>query len=262
VFGYVYRMDEQLAIRHAVAILATLGPPGRMLSGSKTGYRDQHPEHLPVFNANVCIAAGKVWWGDLDLTVDEAALLDLSSQTGEVVSVLYESDGRFRHEEAPLIGEAVFSAAPTGHTRFDPIQAERRSDGHVYVRPRPQPRRWRRPARPRMWRVWHVDVRREESRDPDGVQTSRLLRIGHHDRIQRSPLFVLGLHTWSREARGAWLEWTWYPSGHRSWAPPISGRAKWHARRVRPYVGIRVAPGLAHEIRLGVSIGPVDLVWG
>ena len=49
-------------------VLATLGPRGRMISGSKTGYRDRHPDHLPVFNANVCFGSSKVWHGDLDLT--------------------------------------------------------------------------------------------------------------------------------------------------------------------------------------------------
>ena len=99
--------------------MATLGPPNRLISPSKTRYRKANPDHAAVFNANVCIVAGKLWHGDFDLTLDEAQLIDLAAKAGEVVYLLYESDGRFEHEAAPLLDEAVYSAAPTGHTRFD-----------------------------------------------------------------------------------------------------------------------------------------------
>ena len=146
-------VDHELATRHEAAILVTLGPPGRMIGPSKTGYRDECPDHLPIFNANVCLGVGKVWWGGLDLTVNEQALADLASATEEIVSVLYEHDGRFRHEQRPLITEAVYSAAPSGHNLVDPDVAERRADGRLYARAQPRPPRWRRPARPRLWRA-------------------------------------------------------------------------------------------------------------
>nr|HPI82220.1 hypothetical protein [Candidatus Paceibacterota bacterium] len=42
---------------------------GRMISGSKSGYRDRYPENLVVFNANIVTKKrGKVWHGDLDVT--------------------------------------------------------------------------------------------------------------------------------------------------------------------------------------------------
>lgn len=229
-----------------------------MISGSKTGYRDRHPDHLPVFNANVCLGASKIWHGDLDLTLDEPTLLELAARTGQITSVLYESDGRFQHEDQPLVAGAVFSAAPTGHTSFDSVQAERRPDGRLYVRLRPRPPRWHWPTRPRLWRFWRLSAQTELSRNPDGTQTSRFLRVGRRGPRQRTPLLVLGLHTWSREARGAWVEWVWYPTGHRAWAPSISGRAKWHHGTIRPYASVRVAPGVAHEVRFGITIGRID----
>jgi hypothetical protein len=48
--------------------------------------------------------------------------------------VLYESDGRFRYEDHPLIAEAVYSAAPSGHSLVDSTWAERRADGRLYHR--------------------------------------------------------------------------------------------------------------------------------
>lgn len=215
-----------------------------------------------MFNANVCFGSSKVWHGDLDLTLDEAMLVELAAGTGQITSVLYESDGRFGHEDDPRIEEAVFSAAPTGHTMFDPVRAERRPDGRLYVRPRPRPPRWHWPARPRLWRFWKISTETERSHNVDGTQVSRFVRVGRRGSFHRTPLLVLGLHSWSREARGVWVEYIWYPSGHRGWTPSISGRVKWRRGRIRPYASLRVAPGFAHELRLGVITGPVDFVWG
>lgn len=118
-------MDLTPAEEHEAAVLATLGPEGRMISLSKTSYRDANPDHVIVFNANVCVAAGKLWYGDFDLTLDEDQLLDLAARTGETVYLLHEYDGRFKHEEAPLLDKAVCSASPNGHTRTDRTSLER-----------------------------------------------------------------------------------------------------------------------------------------
>jgi hypothetical protein len=233
-----------------------------MISGSKTAYRDRYPDHLPVFNANVCLGPAKIWHGDLDLTTDEPKVLELASRTGEIAYVLYEHDGRFQQEHQPLVARAVYSAAPTGHTMFDPREAERRADGQLYVRPYPRPPRWRAPGRPRLWRFWNVSTTTERSATPDGTQISRFLHLGRTPQTQPAPLLVLGLHTWRREACGAWVEWTWYPSGGRGWAPGLGVRAKWHRGSVRPYASARISPGIAHGVRIGIIIGPKDLLWG
>lgn len=251
-------MNYRLARLHEGAIEEALGPSGRMISSSKGTYRDEHPDHLLIFNANVCLGSGKVWWGDLDLTIDEPALLDLASSTGEIVSVLYETDGRLRYEDHPLVAEAVYSAAPSGHSLVDSALAERRADGRLCLRAYPRPSRWRRPGRPRLWRFWEVSASCERSSDPNEAQTSRFLRVGRQGAVEHTPLLVLGVHTWSRGARGAWVEWTWHPGSHRAWAPHLSGLAKWRRGQVRPYVSARLAPGVAHEFRAGFIAGPGD----
>jgi hypothetical protein len=128
-------VNDELATRHAAAITEHLGVPGRMVGLSKSGYTDANRRNLVVFNANICFRGGKVWWGDVDLTIDEPSLTALAAHTQETVYVLHESDGRFRHEADPLLQRAVYSVTPDGHTRFDPRYVERAADRRLYSRP-------------------------------------------------------------------------------------------------------------------------------
>jgi hypothetical protein len=115
-----------------------LGPAGRMISGSKTGYSHRHPDNLPVFNANICTRErGKIWFGDLDLTLDEPQLLELAGALDERVYVLYERAARFGNEETPALDEAIVSLSPDGTVELarwtiraaDGCLRPRRSDG-------------------------------------------------------------------------------------------------------------------------------------
>lgn len=100
--------------KNAFTIIAEkhLGYSGMMLSGSKSGYRKVYPSHVPIFNANVCTKEdGKIWHGDLDLTLDSDKLIKLSSELKKTVYVLYEMDGRFGNADKPLLEQAVFLAS-------------------------------------------------------------------------------------------------------------------------------------------------------
>jgi len=68
-------------------------PPGRMISGSKSGYVRNNPKGRPIFNARVCILGeGIVWWGDLDLEKDTESLEEISTTIGKNLFILRESD--------------------------------------------------------------------------------------------------------------------------------------------------------------------------
>jgi hypothetical protein len=81
---------------------AILGIPGRMISNSKSAYKEKYPHHLVIFNSNLCTSDYKIWWGDLDLTKSQNELSSLAEALGEDIYVLYELDGRFEHENKPL----------------------------------------------------------------------------------------------------------------------------------------------------------------
>lgn len=85
--------------------------PGRMIADSKGGYRALHPTHRIVFNANLFSEQGnKLWWGDLDLTLDEAALQAYADTRGEMLYVLSEKDGR--DPESVLLESAMLRLIP------------------------------------------------------------------------------------------------------------------------------------------------------
>lgn len=90
--------------------------PGRMLNGTK----QSPPGHVCVFNANVCIkSAGKIWFGDLDLTNDAEDLKRLAAVKVEDVYVLREYDARFDNEAAPKYENAVARITPGGATHLN-----------------------------------------------------------------------------------------------------------------------------------------------
>ncbi len=89
-----------------------LGYSGRMISGSKSGYRQRFPHNLTVFNANLCTESEKIWYGDIDLTFDYEKLEILANAIDEKIYVLYEMDGRFENEEKPRLDLAVIVFSP------------------------------------------------------------------------------------------------------------------------------------------------------
>jgi len=84
-----------------------VGLIGRMISGSKSGYIRTNPDNFVVFNANICTANQKVWWGDLDLTTSKGALISTAIAIDEDIYVFYEMDARFEMEDKFKLTDAV-----------------------------------------------------------------------------------------------------------------------------------------------------------
>jgi hypothetical protein len=83
-----------------------LGPCGRLLSASKSGYRKRHPNNNVIFNANIGTDV-KLWYGDIDLTIESDRIQNLANFLGKRVYVLYEMDWRFKNETNPNLKDAV-----------------------------------------------------------------------------------------------------------------------------------------------------------
>lgn len=73
---------------------------GRMISFSKSGYREKYPENEVYFNCNIFVLGeGKVWYGDIDVTKDRDSLENISMEIGNDLYILREMDGRFGNEK-------------------------------------------------------------------------------------------------------------------------------------------------------------------
>jgi hypothetical protein len=230
-----------------------------MISFSKSRYREAHPDHLAVFNANICLSPRrKVWHGDLDLTEDEPLLHDLARRTGAIVYVLYELDARFKNDESPLIAEAVYSVTPSGHSRFGHVYVERAVDGTLRLRKLPAQRRTRFVftfGRPRLLRFWRWETQHVARQR--GTPDSRLLYVGRTPRLMHArdrPFLALAFHRWHRGCR-TMLEWTWYPTPKRHASRPLlQVRLVVSRGPVRPWVRVYVQPGFMYELVFGLEL--------
>lgn len=86
-------------------------PNGRIISYSKSSYREKFPENEVYFNANIFVLGeGKIWYGDLDLTRDREKLERIATHFGRDLFILRELDGRFENEnlkDSEIIRRAV-----------------------------------------------------------------------------------------------------------------------------------------------------------
>ena len=72
---------------------------GRVISSSKSEYLKRYPDNQVCFNANIFVLGeGKVWWGDLDLTLDRENLEMVANDSRKDLFILREIDGRFGNE--------------------------------------------------------------------------------------------------------------------------------------------------------------------
>lgn len=79
-----------------VRLATELGLPlSRLIAASKIGYMRRHPQHAVIFNATIADSTGRrLWWGDVDLTIDEDILVQLAERVGLDLHVYYEGDSR------------------------------------------------------------------------------------------------------------------------------------------------------------------------
>ncbi len=71
----------------------------RLISASKSSYRERKPNNLVYFNANIFVYDyGKIWWGDIDITEDHIKLNEIAKKLNVHLYILSEQDGRFDNE--------------------------------------------------------------------------------------------------------------------------------------------------------------------
>ena len=61
----------------------------------------KYPDNEVYFNANIfTLEEGKIWYGDLDLTLDESNLTKIAKELNVDIYILSEMDGRFENEKS------------------------------------------------------------------------------------------------------------------------------------------------------------------
>jgi len=101
---YVQHPSEFKEDPNCYVIFATNGlMMGRMIAPSKSTYCQEHQGELVIFNANVITPThGKIWYGDLNVTLDFDNLKNIADQIGEDLYILMEGDARFGYENDPI----------------------------------------------------------------------------------------------------------------------------------------------------------------
>jgi hypothetical protein len=248
--------EEQWLINARKTAILCLGHEGRLISFSKSQYIDAFPTRIPCFNGVVCVRRASkleaIWKGDLDITLDEPKLAELSRQTGQTIAVFSEG-------AAPDDDQSVFSVVPSGHSRFAVAYIERTREGLLQMRPdEPDKRpRWRSRVlwhRPRLLRVHKIERLTWTDHTPDQARGT-LVYIGARDGAS-TPLLVLGLF---RQCRVVGVEWTWYAAHSRDEPrhaprPLLSLQPKVTLGRLQLWIVASAWPGFQYKLRAGWSV--------
>lgn len=94
----------------------------RIIAFSKSNYKSDHPNDLVLFNANVLTAsAGKIYYGDLNLTLEERKLQEIANTLSETLYILEQNDCRFENEfksTEELLKKAIMIVKPNQDERL------------------------------------------------------------------------------------------------------------------------------------------------
>lgn len=121
-----------------------LGTPGCNITHSKGQYQWDNPTNIVIFNSNVYSVAGegdspeKIWWGDLDLTLQEGLINLLAQSVGTTIYVLYEADGRWENAATPVLSNYVYRTDGV-HPQVNPRDTWSRTTGGQLIRPERTP---------------------------------------------------------------------------------------------------------------------------
>lgn len=76
---------------------------GRVICAHKSTYCKEHEGELIIFNANIITKKlGKIWYGDLNITLDFDKLKSVADSMQEDLYILMEGDARFGYENRPI----------------------------------------------------------------------------------------------------------------------------------------------------------------
>jgi hypothetical protein len=242
-----------------------LGHEGRVMAMGKSGYRQQRPSNVCIFNSLVVLGGDAspeaLWWGDLDLTLWEERLCVLARLLARPLYVFHEFALPDSIDDLDLTG-ATAQVHPTGKLELSADRAShilRGSDGTLRIalptdaRTRLRLRILR--HRPRLWRFWQIEVRKRQARQGSNERSTRAY-IGRRDQ-SRSPLLVFARVHWLAAFESlSTVELIWYPADgeHRRAQKPLIDLSP-HIRVGRNMLWLRIVvwPAFMWEALAGFS---------
>jgi hypothetical protein len=198
-----------------------LGHEGRAMAMSKSGYRQQRPSNVCIFNSLIVLGGDAspraLWWGDLDLTLWEERLCVLARLLGRPLYVFHEFVLPDSIDDLDLT-RATAQVHPTGKLEISADRASyilRATDGTLRIAlPVDAPARLRFRTlrhRPRLWRFWQIEVRRRQAQQGATERSTRAY-IGRRD-DSRSPLLVFARAHWLAAFESlSTIELIWHPA--------------------------------------------------
>ena len=96
-----------------------LGDVGNVLSSNRTRYRKTHPNNLIIFNSNIIIDNQKLWTGDIDITISNDDLIDISRIMNKDVYILFGADKRLKNDDTDTDKYCVVMYSPDGTHRLN-----------------------------------------------------------------------------------------------------------------------------------------------
>jgi len=103
-----------MAINKPEAVARYFGPEGRLLSNSKSAYSNSYPDNKVYFNGNIFDEAkNKIWFGDIDVTLEMDLLKKLANDLNEKIYITMEHP--YRWDGLKKIDEFVVTVEPDGN---------------------------------------------------------------------------------------------------------------------------------------------------
>lgn len=96
-----------------------LGDVGNILSSCRTRYRKTHPNNLIIYNSNIFVDNVRLWNGDIDITISNDDLIEISKLLNKSIYVVFGEDKRLNNDITDTEKYCAVVYSPDGTHRLN-----------------------------------------------------------------------------------------------------------------------------------------------